>query len=291
MPSSVSESFERLLESVDLHVGATRRVSLAHRQRYVPTPGATTLVYVDSGVVRGSRAAQPILHAEHMGPGAAFITTGQCPITLEADTDAMIVVVTIELDESRQRLRELLPDPLTSREFRQLDPAVAALASNMGTAEHAEPAPLKRAGDAVICELMARTVFLAVLRAWYAAGCAPRDWSARAADPHLGRVLSAIHADPGKDWTVTALASLGAMSRSALARRFRDLTGASPGQYLSEVRMENAKRRLAAGGSVSQTSRELGYASDEGFSRAFRRHTGVPPSRWRGAGRAAAATS
>ncbi|MCE7483253.1 MULTISPECIES: AraC family transcriptional regulator [Microbacterium] len=32
---------------------------------------------------------------------------------------------------------------------------------------------------------------------------------------------------------------------------------------------------------VSDTARELGYASDEGFSRAFRRHVGVTPSAWR----------
>jgi len=42
-----------------------------------------------------------------------------------------------------------------------------------------------------------------------------------------------------------------------------------------------AKRMLDAGRSVSDISRALGYASDEGFSRAFRRRTGMTPSSWR----------
>ncbi len=38
---------------------------------------------------------------------------------------------------------------------------------------------------------------------------------------------------------------------------------------------------LRAGAPVSDIAYRLGYESDEGFSRAFRRHAGVPPSRWR----------
>ncbi len=57
--------------------------------------------------------------------------------------------------------------------------------------------------------------------------------------------------------------------------------GRSPADYVTEVRVDAAKRMLQAGQSVSSVSRELGYASDEGFSRAFRRRTGMTPSSWR----------
>ena len=71
------------------------------------------------------------------------------------------------------------------------------------------------------------------------------------------------------------------MSRSVFAERFRSALGRSPAHYVTEVRMGAAKGMLDAGRSVSETSRTLGYASDEGFSRAFRRATGVTPSAWR----------
>ena len=94
-------------------------------------------------------------------------------------------------------------------------------------------------------------------------------------------MVAAINDAPGKDWTLDALASLGAMSRTVFAERFRTVIGQSPATYVTDVRMRRAKELLDAGRSVSETSRELGYASDEGFSRAFRRHTGVVPSVWR----------
>jgi AraC-like DNA-binding protein len=71
------------------------------------------------------------------------------------------------------------------------------------------------------------------------------------------------------------------MSRSTFAERFRTAVGRSPADYVTEVRIDAAKRMLDAGRSVSDVSRELGYASDEGFSRAFRRRTGMTPSSWR----------
>jgi AraC-like DNA-binding protein len=45
--------------------------------------------------------------------------------------------------------------------------------------------------------------------------------------------------------------------------------------------MRAAQELLSRGLGVSTVSRELGYASDEGFSRAFRRSVGTTPSAWR----------
>lgn len=292
-----SAVFDRLLEDVDLTVRRTERRELAARQRVHAAADVTTLIYVLEGELRGATmpacsvardggrvTAVPARPAGGFRSGSAVLTLGRGTHTLEAACDSTVLIVTLDLSETAQRLHELLPEPLTLLGFPALDPAGAALASNMGIAEvqggagHAAP---QAAGSSVVCRLMAHTVLLAVLRSWYGAGCAPRGWSARAADPQLDRVLTAIHDEPGRDWSLETLAALGAMSRSMFARRFRDTLGATPGQYLARIRMEDAKRRLATGTPVSQVSRELGYASDEGFSRAFRRHTGVVPSRWR----------
>lgn len=301
MLESETSPFEQLLESVDLTVRRTRRITLLRHQRFTTVPGESALVYLDAGELRSAPAAScaidgapggavfspPPAHHSSIASGSALVTLGRRAISFEAVSDATLIVVSLDLTETAHRLHQLLPDPLTMIGFDDRDPAVAALASNMGRREAAGEtggsgaACAPRTGDSVICRLMARTLLLSVLRAWYSAGCAPQNWDARAADPHLDRVLRAMHEDPGHDWSLDTLAALGAMSRSAFARRFREMLGASPGQYLVGVRMEDAKRRLATGASVSQTSRDLGYASDEGFSRAFRRHTGVQPSRWR----------
>jgi AraC-like DNA-binding protein len=129
--------------------------------------------------------------------------------------------------------------------------------------------------------MMVTTVLLSVIRAWAANGCAPQGWPSLSRDPYLDRVVEAIHEQPGGDWTVERLAGVGAMSRSTFAERFRATIGRSPADYVTEVRVEAAKRMLDAGRAVSEISRELGYASDEGFSRAFRRRTGMTPSSWR----------
>lgn len=295
MLESETSPFEQLLESVDLTVRRTRRITLQRHQRFTTVPGESALVYLDAGELRSAPAAScaidgvpgaavfspPPAHHSNIVAGSALLTLGRRAISFEAVSDATLIVVSLDLTETAHRLHQLLPDPLTMIGFDDRDPGVAALASNMGRHEATGVACEARTGDSVICRLMARTLLLSVLRAWYSAGCAPQNWDARAADPHLDRVLRAMHEDPGRDWSLDTLAALGAMSRSAFARRFREMLGASPGQYLVGVRMEDAKRRLATGASVSQTSRDLGYASDEGFSRAFRRHTGVQPSRWR----------
>jgi AraC-like DNA-binding protein len=213
--------------------------------------------------------------------GDAFLTLGGSTTVLDAVSPTDLVVVELELSSSTSMLALLLPDPITVTAFAALEPAAAALAGSMGPTD--PPSWPDRQGDPVICRIMAKTVLLSVIRAWAAHGCAPAGWPAVSADPFLDRVVAAIHADPGRDWTVERLAGVGAMSRSVFAERFRTALGRSPVDYVTEVRVDAAKRMLGSGRSVSETSRELGYASDEGFSRAFRRRTGLTPSAWRAA--------
>lgn len=170
------------------------------------------------------------------------------------------------------------PAVLFVSRFADSEPAAAALAANLGSA--AGDTAAVRSGDPVICRMMMTTVALSFIRAWAAAGCAPPGWPVSTADPFLQRVAQAITDDPGRAWTLDTLAGIAAMSRSTLAERFRAAFGDTPANFVTDVRMRRAQTLLDAGHSVSETSRALGYASDEGFSRAFRRHVGVVPSRW-----------
>lgn len=279
---------EEVLSSVDVRVGFAERTALAAGSLLPLPAGAVTLAYVVEGEITGhavvevgcaldvpAGAASRTTGPRTLLAGDAFLSLGRSPIALESVSGARLMTAELELRPTGAMAE--LPGFVFVTGFAALEPAAAALAENLGPV-----VPGPRTGDPVICRMMVTTVLLSVIRAWAQNGCAPRGWPSRAGDPFLDRVVSAIHAEPGREWTVELMASISAMSRSVFAERFRASIGRSPASYVTEVRMRAAKDLLEAGGSVAATSRELGYASDEGFSRAFRRHTGVIPSLWRG---------
>ncbi|MFP4283835.1 MAG: helix-turn-helix transcriptional regulator, partial [Opitutales bacterium] len=62
-------------------------------------------------------------------------------------------------------------------------------------------------------------------------------------------------------------------------RRFVARMGRSFRDYLSQHRLERARRLLEDGaGNVTEAAFSAGYSSVSQFSRAFRRHFGKPPS-------------
>ena len=66
----------------------------------------------------------------------------------------------------------------------------------------------------------------------------------RPRDPDIGRVLSAIHLEPSRNWTVEALARVMGASRSGFAERFATIVGETPARYLTQVRMHQARQWL-----------------------------------------------
>jgi AraC-like DNA-binding protein len=119
---------------------------------------------------------------------------------------------------------------------------------------------------------------------------AQRGWLAAARDAHIGRAVALIHADLSAPHRVESLAAAAALSRSAFVARFRALVGQPPAQYLTQARIAAARRRLAeTGETLAVIAWDLGYGSEEAFSRAFRRETGQSPSQWRQARAAAQA--
>ena len=91
-----------------------------------------------------------------------------------------------------------------------------------------------------------------------------------------------MHADPGAPWTLERLARESNLSRATLARRFASLVGEPPLAYLTRWRMELAARDLrVTDDAVSAIARRVGYTSEFAFSRAFSRHRGHAPGRYR----------
>lgn len=137
----------------------------------------------------------------------------------------------------------------------------------------------RRVGFAGILARLADVVAAIILRGWVECGCSGASGLVDALrDPRLARAIAALHRDPGRAWTVAALASEAGCSRSIFAERFQLLTGMPPLRYVAELRMRLAARWIGEDGMpIDAVAGQLGYASQAAFSRAFKRVTGQPP--------------
>jgi AraC-like DNA-binding protein len=137
-------------------------------------------------------------------------------------------------------------------------------------------------GSAVMVARILDLIFIQILRAWAAGTDAEPNWLAGALDPQIGPALSAIHRDPGHDWTVEELARACNLSRSAFAARFVARVGKPPATYLVHVRLDAATGLLRDTSlPVTLIAKNVGYTSEAAFSRAFKNRYGTPPARWR----------
>lgn len=102
------------------------------------------------------------------------------------------------------------------------------------------------------------------------------------ADPHIGKALQAIHAEPANDWSVDTLAQRAAMSKSVLAQRFTEAVGVPPARYVVSWRMHKARALLDhSTRSIREIAWDVGYESETAFNRVFKEHFGAPPGRFR----------
>lgn len=137
-------------------------------------------------------------------------------------------------------------------------------------------------GSAVMIARILDVIFIQILRAWAAGPDARPNWLAGAFDPQIGQALSAIHREPGREWSTEELARTCNLSRSSFAARFVARVGRPPATYLAHVRLD-AATDLLRGTSlpVALVAKRVGYTSEAAFSRAFKNRYGVPPARWR----------
>ncbi|MFO1310641.1 MAG: AraC family transcriptional regulator [Burkholderiales bacterium] len=140
-----------------------------------------------------------------------------------------------------------------------------------------------RAGGATVLAKLAELLFVEAVRCYV--DTMPDDrkgWLAGLRDRFIARALTLMHARPAHPWTVEELARQVGMSRSGLARRFPELLGVPPMQYLAQWRLQLAAHHLrAADRPLAAVAEDVGYESEAAFNRAFKREFGVPPATWR----------
>ena len=188
----------------------------------------------------------------------------------------LVVCCTVEFEEAASHpLVDLMPDVILVRRSEATDAALPTMLDLMA-AEVAE----QRIGALTMMTRLADMIMTRIVRAWVETQTKMlTGWLAAARDPQIAPVLAAIHRRPGDPWRVDSLAESAGMSRSLFSERFTELVGMPPGRYLVSWRMHLASLLLRHERlTVSQVAARLGYESDAAFSRAFKRHIGVPPS-------------
>lgn len=82
--------------------------------------------------------------------------------------------------------------------------------------------------------------------------------------------------------TVERLASLRGMRREVFSRNFTKATGMSPKRFLNRTLLNRACALLLRGDlRVGEVANELGFANEFYFSRFFKKHSGIPPTKFR----------
>ncbi|MEV0720993.1 AraC family transcriptional regulator [Asanoa sp. NPDC050611] len=275
MPQTVddlSDVLERLRWSVD----AYRKETMAGAERREVRGGGMRFHFVARGAVdvRGTTSAR-------LDTGDFLLLPRGGDYTLVARGET--VVHTGDMDAASPTAAQtvaVLPDVLVACCFTSREPLVVALIEAMANEVCGD-----RPGSRSVVTQLANVVAAAAIRNWVESGCGSLPLlSVPLRDSDVARALEAIHDAPGSPWTVEALARVALASRSAFAKRFRETVGDSPARYLARIRMEHAKRLLADQVTVAEVAVRLGYGSEAAFSRAFRRHAGLPPTRWRHSG-------
>jgi len=98
----------------------------------------------------------------------------------------------------------------------------------------------------------------------------------------LDRIRERLHAEYRGSVRVTSLADEAGVHPVHAARVFRRHHGRTIGQYVHALRIEDARRALAAGTrSLTSIALATGFADQAHFSRRFKEIVGVPPGRYR----------
>ncbi|MEV6243345.1 AraC family transcriptional regulator [Lentzea sp. NPDC051838] len=244
------EPFDELLRGVRADGAGVRRVEVAGAK---PITGLTLLA-----VASGALSVQ----GEEAKAGDIVVVRGTVAVEGRADVISGTYDV---MGAVARRLTAVLPDSLVVAGTDECAGFYASIGTDPG----------------VVADRLLDWMMVCALREWF-----DREhktgWQAAAADEVVGPVLRAMHAHPGKAWTLALLAKEAGVARTTLAGRFAKLVGVPPLTYLTEWRMALAADLLAEPkNTVGAVARQVGYADAFGFSAAFKRVQGVSPSECR----------
>jgi AraC-like DNA-binding protein len=139
-------------------------------------------------------------------------------------------------------------------------------------------------GTAAVVRRLSETILMNIVR--WSIGRTPEMAFPLGAigDPRVMRAIAAAAQQPRGAWTVERMAQVAGMSRTAFAKQFQSLTGDTPLNMVTRLRMRLAAEALTQGrGSMESAVAASGYGSSAAFIRAFQRTYHTTPAQWRAA--------
>jgi AraC family L-rhamnose operon regulatory protein RhaS len=112
-------------------------------------------------------------------------------------------------------------------------------------------------------------------------------------EKRVQELITRLSSNCGQQWTLTSMAHDCGIRRTQLCKIFHKLTGSTPMEFLSRIRVEHAKTLLRRSDTkVIDIAFECGYSSSQYFANTFKQATGVTPSIYRkGTGKLSTAES
>jgi AraC family transcriptional activator of mtrCDE len=134
------------------------------------------------------------------------------------------------------------------------------------------------AGAAAIATDLASALFVTVVRIHLQREGASAGLLGLLAHRQLGGAVRAMLEEPARNWNLNELAARANASRASLVRMFQRVAHRSPLEFLTELRLDLASRKLRTTRLVlADVAAEAGYQSESSFSRAFKRRFGHAP--------------
>ncbi len=192
-------------------------------------------------------------------------------------TRLLSLVFEIE-EQSRSSLFNALPNYMILRkhecqEFHLIRSALYAIAKQETNSQPGEYAIKSHISEALL---------LSQLRAHVAQTNYSSGLLAAIKDPYLQGVFIALHKAPQLRWTVELMAEEAGLSRTAFAKRFRNILDDTPMNYLHQHRMELAASKLKnTQKNIETIAHEIGYANSQHFRKHFLRRFKMSPSTFR----------
>jgi AraC-like DNA-binding protein len=256
-------AYLQMLDSARIELSAGDLITFPHGDGHVLGSGPH-ITPIDLGTVLPSvlEAGLELMHVGGGGPSSRFISgflvfDAQLAQTFFAGLPAMIKVS--------------LRDDVTGQ---WLEDSLKFSVAHTSNSEAGADATLTKLSEVLFAETLRRYV--------RELPDGETGWLAGTRDTAVGKALTLLHHRHAHPWTVAELARETGLSRTVLSERFRHFLGEPPMTYLTRWRL-----RLGAGGlvatshSVAQIAIEAGYESEASFNRAFKRHYGLPPARYR----------
>ena len=141
-------------------------------------------------------------------------------------------------------------------------------------------------GHAAMLDTLVRQLGIQLLRHHFTIRISDHIELSRAGpvDRRLRRAIEFMHDNFGREIALEEIAAAAYLSEYHFARLFKRITGVTPHAYLSNVRLERARKLLAETAlPIVDIAAQVGYQSQSHFTKMFKSVTGVTPRVYRDA--------